>query len=200
MRHFHARQIHLTPFPILETSNLHLIEITPNYAPDIFQHFSDSEVTKFLDVNCMTSIDEAKRIIDFLARRHRENQGIRWGIVPKDEGRLIGTCGFNTWAKRRFKAELGYDISSTHWRRGIATEAVQKVIQFGFTVMELQTIEALILPENSASKHFLQSINFCWDKATRDFHVSSGQYKVMDIFSLKKHVWLSQNFVLSQSS
>jgi len=178
-------------FPELETERLRLIEIKPQHAKDILRHFSEEAVTQYLDVARMQALEEAERLIDFLATRLKQERGIRWGITQQGEDQVIGSCGYNTWIKRKFQAELGYDLSKAYWRQGIATEAVKKVLQFGFTKMELQKIEALILPENIASEQFIKSLGFRWEGTVREFQISTGQYATMKVFSLKKHEWLS---------
>ncbi|WP_119630196.1 GNAT family N-acetyltransferase [Methylocaldum marinum] len=50
----------------------------------------------------------------------------------------MGECHFHPWHKHASKAEVFFVLSTRYWRRGIATEAVSRVIQFGFEVMRLQ--------------------------------------------------------------
>ena len=179
-------------FPELETDTLRLIEITPRHAEDVLHHFSDDAVTRYLDIQCMQTLDEARGLINFLTSLYRKGQGIRWGITRRGEDQIIGTCGFNTWHRRKSLAELGYDLSAAYWRQGIATDAVGAVLHFGFTEMSLQSIEALVMPDNLASEGFLDHLGFRWQRNVRDFQISRGQYTTMSLFHLKKYEWLGQ--------
>lgn len=181
-----------THFPELETETLLLQELQPGHAADILNHFSALAVTRYLDVKGLETLGEAEELITLLARRFQHERSIRWGVSQKGCRRIIGTCGYNTWSKRKFQAELGYDLSPAYWRRGIMTEAVQAVIRFGFTKMDLQKIEALVLPENVASEAFLESLGFDWEARVREFQVSTGQFAHMTVFALKKHQWLTR--------
>ncbi|MEM7031679.1 MAG: GNAT family N-acetyltransferase [Chloroflexota bacterium] len=179
-------------FPELETEALALVELNLNHTHDVLAHFSTKSVTQYLDITHMETIEDAQHLINFLHTRFTQERGIRWGIVHKSEAKIIGTCGYNTWTKRKFSAEIGYDISEPYRRQKFATEAVNAIVDFGFTTMELLKIEAFILPENSASVSFVQQLGFEWDSRVRDYQVSSGTYAYMECFSLKKHDWISK--------
>lgn len=177
-------------FPELATENLLLTEIKPAHAPDIFAHFSAESVTQYLDVTRMVELGEAERLITFLAERFSHERGIRWGVMLQGEAHIIGTVGFNIWRKRKFYGELGYDLSEAYRRQGIMTEAVEAVLDFGFSQMSLQKIEALILPENTASEAFLKQFGFEWQGRVREFQGSTGRHAYMNLFGLIKVHWL----------
>lgn len=177
-------------FPELETETLRLQEIKPHHAAAIFKHFSSEAVTQYLDVTPMEDIKDANRLITFLAKRYRQERGIRWGISQKGIDHIIGTCGYNTWSKQKFQAELGYDLSAAYRRQGVASEAVKAVIDFGFTTMRLQKIEAVVLPENTPSRNFLKRLGFDRQGLAREFQVSTGQIAQMTVFSMEKQQWL----------
>ncbi|RCK09650.1 N-acetyltransferase [Bacillus licheniformis] len=40
------------------------------------------------------------------------------------------------------RAEIGYDLGRNHWGKGFASEAVKKLIDYGFTSLNLNRIEA----------------------------------------------------------
>jgi ribosomal-protein-alanine N-acetyltransferase len=49
------------------------------------------------------------------------------------------------------RAELGYVGSKEYWARGLTSEAVRALIDFGFEKMSLNRIEARCIAENVAS-------------------------------------------------
>ncbi|WP_409272755.1 GNAT family N-acetyltransferase [Neobacillus sp. SCS-31] len=80
----------------------------------------------------------------------------------KETGELVGTCGFHCWERPpgHSKAEIGFDVSSSHWRKGYMLEAVQPIIQFGFEQMKLDYIEATTEPDNLPSQQLLKKLGF----------------------------------------
>jgi ribosomal-protein-alanine N-acetyltransferase len=179
------------PFPELETSNLRLKEITAQDAPEIFEIFSDAEITRFLDVVPFRNFEEAGDLVDFFAERATHERGIRWGITYKNNPQLVGTCGFNLWTKDEESGEIGYDLLKPYWRRGIMTEALKAVLQFGFETMALRRIEAYVLLDNLASERLLQSLGFRWECRVREFQVSRGDFSHLTRFVMERGRWQS---------
>lgn len=65
------------------------------------------------------------------------------GNCPQKDAAFIGTCGFHCWSQGTpAKAEIGFDLAKNDWGHGCMREALQPVIEFGFTAMKLNLIEA----------------------------------------------------------
>jgi len=76
-------------------------------------------------------------------------------------GRQIGGIGFHPPAKgQEHAAGIGYWLASAWWGRGIATEAVQAVCDFGFQQLGLFRITAAIFAGNEASARVLEKCGF----------------------------------------
>lgn len=76
-------------------------------------------------------------------------------------GRQIGGIGFSPSAKgQAHAAELGYWLAADYWGRGIATEAVQAVCDYGFQHLGLARITAAIFTGNDASARVLEKCGF----------------------------------------
>src|SRR4051794_25410391 len=84
-----------TQFPDLNTERLILRRITEADVEAIHSIYSDPEIMKHYDMGPITSIDEAMRIIDSNERVYESGDGIRWGIVKRENAELIGTCGYH---------------------------------------------------------------------------------------------------------
>ncbi|MGD0032297.1 GNAT family N-acetyltransferase [Paenibacillus illinoisensis] len=144
-------------FPQIETDRLKLAILTLDDTKAVFRHFSDENVTRFMDISPCKDIDEAEEIIKF----HIDDTGCRWGIFSKSHAQLIGTCGFHCWFQgEKSRAEIGFDLARGYWGRGIMQEALKPVIDFGFNVMSLDFIEATVEQENEKSINLLRKLNF----------------------------------------
>jgi len=64
---------------------------------------------------------------------------------------VIGSCGFHNWIKNHERSEIGYEIHKQYQNQGYMSEAIKKVINYGFQEMNLNRIEALIDPMNENS-------------------------------------------------
>jgi len=70
-------------------------------------------------------------------------------------GDLIGLCGVVVLRGAQ-EGEIWYLVSPKWWRKGIATEAVKKLLDLGFGELGLHRMWATCLPENPASAHVLE--------------------------------------------
>ncbi|MBN3875681.1 MULTISPECIES: GNAT family N-acetyltransferase [unclassified Nostoc] len=181
----------LSSFPQLETERLLLRETSLQDAEATFAVLSDPSVTQFHDLDTFTSIKEAMSttgyayaVIERRAKRFELGNGIRWGIVYKQDNILIGSCGF-TWNPQEHAAEVGYELASTFWRQGIMTEAVDTILQFGFQKMGLRFVVAQVMLENIASKKLLEKLGFHSQGVQKQYGFFKGQYHDLEQFVLK---------------
>ncbi len=56
--------------------------------------------------------------------------------------------------------ELSYRLAPPHWGRGLVTEAVESLLEFGFTRLKFEGIKARVKRENSASIRILHRAGF----------------------------------------
>ncbi|WP_274366290.1 GNAT family N-acetyltransferase [Paenibacillus thermotolerans] len=153
-------------YPSLETDRLQLNILDLHHTEEVFAHFADEEVVKFMDIEPCKDLQEAEEII----RYHLEDAGCRWGLFDKSAGKLIGTCGFHYLRKSEdgFVAEIGFDLAKRYWGKGIMSEAMKAVVAFGFADMGLNTIDATVEPDNERSIALLKKLGFERDSELRD--------------------------------
>jgi len=80
-----------------------------------------------------------------------------FAITLRPEGALVGAIGLLV-SRVHLRAELGYWIAVSFWRRGFATEAGRAVLAFGFDVLRLHRIQAHYFTRNPASGRVLQKL------------------------------------------
>jgi RimJ/RimL family protein N-acetyltransferase len=95
-----------------------------------------------------------------------------WAIVYKPEGRYIGYC--------RVSRALGYYLAREYWGRGLATEAVRALVDYGFRELGLTRIVASVETGNDASKHILEKLGF------RLVRHEPGERRSFDHFELER--------------
>lgn len=181
-------------FPRLETERLILREMKSNDKEDIFQSFSDENVTKYFSMNPFTSVKDSEKIIKRAQDLFEQGKGIQWGIVTKEGSNLIGTCGFETWRKESFRGEIGYDLRQSHWGKGFMSEALQAIIQYGFEHMGLNRIEATTRSDNTRSINMLYRLGFKMEGILRERVYWEGTFYDQVFVSLLKKEWIQRTF------
>ncbi|WP_033542676.1 GNAT family N-acetyltransferase [Planococcus sp. CAU13] len=100
----------------------------------------------------------------------RENREYSFGIFHPRTDKLIGHISMYSIKRLPFLSALvGYSIDEEYAGRGIATEAVQLVVAFGFEKLQLHRIEAYVSPRNSGSIRVLEKAGFANEGLLREF-------------------------------
>lgn len=178
-------------FPVLETERLMLREITNKDVHAIYNCFSNEEVTRYYGQDPLLNIKQAEEMVNFFSESFLNKRGIRWGIEKKGEQGIIGTVGFNAWTPNHKRAEIGYEIFPDFWRNGYASEAIHKVISYGFNMMNLSRIGAVVFLANEASNQLLSKSGFQKEGILKDYMFQNGESHDTYVYSL-----LKRNYVI----
>ncbi|MGZ5285925.1 MAG: GNAT family N-acetyltransferase [Flavisolibacter sp.] len=171
-------------FPVLETQRCHLREILPSDAPALLALRSNEEVMQFIDKDRMKSLEEAEELIGKINENVQKGEGISWAIVPKDGEEMIGFAGLWRIDKAHHRAEVGYTLMPEYWNKGLMSEVMRAMIDYGFQQMKIHSIEANINPLNQASKRLLEKHGFVQEAYFRENFYYNGKFLDSAIFSL----------------
>lgn len=163
--------INFNPFPVLTTDRLILRQMNISDENEIFQLRTDDRVQKYLDRPKANSLDDVRKFIERIDTGIANNENIMWGVCRKNDDMLIGTvCYFNI-IKDDSKAEIGYELLPDYQGKGFMQEAFTQVIDYGFNVLKLELIEAVIHPENSRSIKLIERNGFTYKGKLKDVAV-----------------------------
>ncbi|MCI4444189.1 MAG: GNAT family N-acetyltransferase [Lentimicrobium sp.] len=180
--------INFTPFPNLETERLQLRRIVNDDANEIFALRSDTETMKYIPRPLLQTKEDALEHIALIDSKIETNEGINWAITLKDEPKLIGLIGHYRIKPEHYRAEIGYMLLPEYHGKGIITEAIKEVVRYGFKIMKLHSIEAVIDPENYISEKVLRKNGFVKEAHLRENECFEGRFLDTVIYSiLNKH-------------
>jgi [ribosomal protein S5]-alanine N-acetyltransferase len=152
----------------LETERLALKEIHENYAEDILKIRSNEVVNRFVKRNSPKNNYDALQFILTIKGRTRNNQTFYWGISLKDHLNLIGTICLWNFSEDRKTAEVGYEMLPDYHGKGLMSEALQAVLNYGFNELSLQEILAFTNRFNENSKKLLLRHSFVLEEDRKD--------------------------------
>jgi [ribosomal protein S5]-alanine N-acetyltransferase len=173
-------------FPVIETERLKLRPVQGTDAVDLFATFSDADAMKYYGMNAFTDMEEALSLIKAFESGFQTGSSIRWGIVLKGEGRLIGTCGFHNWSNSDHRSEIGYELNRRYWKKGFMNEALKAVIHYGFNGLKFNRISATIRPENAPSQNLVKKLGFENEALLKEYQQADQEYYDMFLFTLLK--------------
>lgn len=180
-------EFNFSPFPNLETESLLLRRVDNNDVNEIFLMRSNAETMQYIPRPLITNNREALVHIDLLNSGLEKNESINWAITFKGENKLLGIIGFYRTKFEDFRSEIGYMLLSENHGKGIASEAVERVMKYGFNEMKLHSIEAIIDPRNLASEKVLLKNGFVKEGHLKENTFFNGEFLDSVIYSkLKK--------------
>jgi len=147
-------------FPVIKTSRLILRRLVAEDQKALFILRSDEQVSRFIQRMRMTSETEAAAFIEKIWSNVDRGPDIYWAICLNTQPDLIGTVCLWNFSEDRKLAELGYELFPAFQGRGLMSEAVQAVLDYGFKDLALTNVEAYTHKANMRSKKMLAKFQF----------------------------------------
>lgn len=173
------------PFPEIRTQRLLLRRLEKTDAPEILSLRSNESAMKYIGKEPLKTVAEAEAWVQVIQELLDTTEGITWAISLLDEPAVvIGTMGLWRMIKQHYRAEVGYMLHPDHWNKGIAKEAIEAVIKYGFEVIKLHSIEAHINPDNIASATLLEKTGFTREGYFKENFYFRGKFTDSAVYSL----------------
>lgn len=113
-----------------------------------------------------------------------KDQQPRVSFIIDVDGEAIGGIGFVLGSDiERRSAEVGYWLGVSHWGRGIATAALERICQYGFEELGLLRIFATPIVWNPASFRVLEKAGFEREGIMRSACVKDGKVADMALYA-----------------
>lgn len=144
----------------LETERLILKPIDESHVEDILKIRSNEVVNQFVKrIPPKTNYDALDFILT-IKKRNQNNESLNWGISYENQQNLIGTICLWKFSEDRTEAEVGYELLPEYHRKGIMSEALNAVLNYGFNELNLLEILAFTNKFNENSKGLLLKHDF----------------------------------------
>ena len=179
-------QFSFNPFPVLETENLILRQISLEDATEVFEIRSNPETMKYIPRPVAETIEDAQKFINDCNASIEKNEYINWAISQKSDGKLIGMIGFFRTQPENFRSEIGYILNPDFHGKGIMKEALDEALKYGFNTMNLHSVEAVIDPGNIASEKLLKKSGFEKEAHFKENFFYNNEFLDTVIYSILK--------------
>ncbi len=127
---------------------------------------------------------EIKAVLEKIQENIDTNTAISWAIALHGSDKMIGDISFWRMMPEHYRAETGYLLAEEHWGKGLATEALRAVLQYGFGVMGLHSVEARVNPENMPTIRLLERCGFTREAYFRENEFFNGKFVDSAVYSL----------------
>jgi ribosomal-protein-alanine N-acetyltransferase len=171
-------------FELIHTKRLTLRKIDIEVLRYVYKYFSDKELIDFLDLNSIEELDKEKNKFNTGLVTHNKKI-LYFQIIENKNEKIIGWCGFHTWYIDHDRAEIGYGLYDERWKnQGMMTEVLPPIIEYGFSQMNLQRIEAFISPNNIPSLKLVKKLSFKKEGLLINHYLSNGTHEDSEVYSL----------------
>lgn len=172
------------------TERLLLRKIKLTDREKVFEGLSHEDVIRHYGVSHKT-LEDTQIQMDWFESLEREGTGIWWAICSLDDDTFYGAGGLNSLSEKHRKAEIGLWLLPQYWGKGIMTEAMTQILEYGFEALKLHRIEGFIESENIACKRAVEKLGMRHEGTMRECELKNGRFIDLDIyakiFNMKQH-------------
>ncbi|AZB11851.1 N-acetyltransferase [Chryseobacterium sp. G0162] len=152
----------------LETERLVLKEIHEGHIEDILRIRSNEIINQYVKRNSPKTNYDALEFILHIKRKTQNKEIVFWGISYKDTPNLIGTICLWKFSEDRKTAEVGYELLPEYHRKGLMSEALNAVLNYGYNELQLLEVLAITSRFNENSKQLLLKYHFTLEEDQKD--------------------------------
>ncbi len=180
-------EINFDTFPQLKTNRLVLRPLEDTDAKALFNLRSNPQVMRYFGRPLMQSIDEALEKLAQNKIMFANSDGVEWAMSFHNDPQMIGSLAIWKIDKINHRGEIGYMLHPEQHGKGLMSEALQALIQYGFETLNLHSLEANVNPDNAASIQLLVRNGFVREAYFRENFYFDGKFEDSAIYSLLCH-------------
>ncbi len=124
-------------------------------------------------------------IEEFQARLRKDNSRVWFGVVVKENDRLIGEAGllrmFPAWRTTDLSLIIG---DRTAWRKGYGSEAMELLLDYAFGYLNFHRVAIGVVGTNQRALRFYEKMGFRQEGVQRDGYFYNHTYQDFVMMSI----------------
>jgi len=130
----------------------------------------------------------AHREREWIESRGKDDKDIVFGIVVRESGQLIGTCGLHAINPISRSATYGLVIGDTRMHgQGFGTEATKLAVKFGFEELNLHRIQLDVFDFNRPAQRVYEKAGFVHEGCRRQAFYRHGRYHDVHVYAILRN-------------
>ncbi len=184
----------------IETERLVLRRVTPDDAEMMFKNWAnDEDVARYMRWSPHGTVEDTRSIIANWCDGYKSAHKYHWGICLKD-GEIIGSLSVAGIDEFDSRADLGYCIGKAYWGRGYTSEAVSAVLDYMFSRVGINRIEAYHAVSNLASGRVMQKVGMTREGHARQKYKGRDGFEDSDMYGITRDDWEIQKEIAYYNS
>ncbi len=146
----------------IKTARLLIRPFAESDGDDFFEMMNSPEVCRYIpdEVPTRAQSDEklTKLIADSPDMGLNDKGRLNLAVELVSQNKMIGWVGLGPLPFRLEETEIYYTFARDYWGKGYAGEAAGAFLGYGFEVLGLEKIVAIVIPENTASVRVIEKL------------------------------------------
>ncbi|HJZ10737.1 MAG TPA: GNAT family protein, partial [Acidobacteriota bacterium] len=175
---------------LIRTPRLKLRDFSSADFAAVHAYASDPMVTEYLS----WGPNDKSMTRDFLTAAEKEARQTQrpnysLAIVLSETDAVIGGCGLIARRLQYAEYEIGYCLARDFWGRGLATEVVNALLDFGFHELNAHRIFGTVDPANAASSRLLEKTGFRFEGLQKSDMFARDKWYDSKIYAILAEEW-----------
>lgn len=163
--------------PNINAPRIHLRKLYDEDVTTLHRILTNPSVLRYFPSPSPPSLAQVQKLVERQHAHWQEHGYGWWALASRSSDELIGWCGLN-FLPETDEVELKYLLAEDHWGKGIATEASQVSLKYGFTQTDIEQVIGIVHPENLASQRVLEKVGMCFIEKTNYFGMACYRYLI----------------------
>ena len=113
--------------------------------------YGDKDVVRFLGgMQPFQEVDQVREYLEKVLTKYAGSSLGFWPVLEKQSGEIVGAVLLKPLPEHT-EIEVGWHLAKAYWGKGYATESARAALDYGFNKLGLETIYAVVMPENARS-------------------------------------------------
>lgn len=172
-------------FPFINAEGLILRKIELSDLDNLYDIYSNENLFKYRPGDAKKNITTVKNMISHFERDFGKKKTIFLGICIEASKELVGVTEIYDLDEKVNLVSVGYTLNEKYFGKGIATKTVSMLIDYLFNVIDVNRIQAEVMPVNVKSQNVLKRNGFIKEGTIRQGKVWTGKGIVdLELYSL----------------
>ncbi|UCE12760.1 MAG: GNAT family N-acetyltransferase [Candidatus Heimdallarchaeota archaeon] len=161
---------------------------------ELMKHWNKPELQQFRSRPRIASRDEEISWIRDTWERRRKGEAYIFGIFLKENELYIGNIELRIISNIVQRASTGIGIfNPDYWGQGLGTEATELILDYGFSSLNLHSIELEVFSFNKRAIACYKKVGFVETGRKREAHFMGGKYYDIVLMDISAQEFASKN-------
>jgi len=163
-------------YPKIESEEILLKQIEKYDLDDYVEINMDERLYQYKPGEPRKTVSAVENIIGHHERDFLKRKIINLGIYSKEENnKMIGVAEIFDFDSKVSSVTIGYTLNYNYWGKGIATKITKLLLKFLFNEIDVNRVQAFVMPENVKSRKVLLRNNFIEEGTIRQGYFWKGR-------------------------